>query len=275
MKTANTFVTALRTAGVLLLVGALTACGGDRGDGDASSKKAGAVDSGLIVEDVKKGSGEMAANKSAVAMHYTGWLYDDAAEDHKGAEFDSSFKRNKPLEFVLGMGRVIKGWDQGIEGMQVGGKRRLVIPPELGYGERGFGQVIPPNSTLMFDVELVAVASVDMTDHLFGEGAQAGFGQEVTVDYTGWLFDENAVGNKGEKFDSSLDRDQKFSFVLGQGRVISGWEVGVEGMKVGGKRTLVIPPSMAYGARGRQGIPPNSTLVFDIELFDVKGGPAQ
>jgi FKBP-type peptidyl-prolyl cis-trans isomerase len=95
-----------------------------------------------------------------------------------------------------------------------------------------------------------------------GEGQEATPGQTVTVYYTGWFLD-------GEKFDSSLDRGEPYSFPLGQGRVIPGWDEGVAGMRVGGWRRLVIPPELAYGAAGRPGIPPNSTLVFDVELLDL------
>ncbi len=92
-----------------------------------------------------------------VSVHYTGWLYDEAAPDHKGEKFDSSRDRGTPFEFPLGGGRVIKGWDQGVAGMKVGGQRILTIPPEMGYGARGAGGVIPPNATLIFDVELLGV----------------------------------------------------------------------------------------------------------------------
>lgn len=229
---------------------------------------------GLIVEDLAVGDGKEANAGSAVAVHYTGWLYDETQPDNRGAEFDSSLKRNRPFEFVLGQGRVIKGWDLGVAGMKVGGKRRLVIPAELGYGARGSGAKIPPNSTLMFDVELLATDSVTVIEQKIGDGAEALPGTRVSVDYTGWLFDEDSLANKGQQFDSSIDRGQQFSFVLGQGRVITGWEVGVQGMKEGGKRTLIIPASMAYGARGSgNAIPPNATLVFDIELFEVDGSP--
>lgn len=98
-----------------------------------------------------------------------------------------------------------------------------------------------------------------------GEGEEAVAGQTVTVHYSGWFLD-------GEKFDSSVDRGEPFSFSLGEGRVIAGWDEGVAGMRVGGWRRLVIPPAMAYGEAGRPGIPPNSTLVFDVELLDVAGG---
>ncbi|MEW6313251.1 MAG: FKBP-type peptidyl-prolyl cis-trans isomerase [Pseudomonadota bacterium] len=111
----------------------------------------------LIKTDVKTGEGTEAIPGKQVSVHYTGWLYDPAAADKHGAKFDSSRDRGRPFEFPLGAGRVIKGWDQGVAGMKVGGQRTLVIPPELGYGARGAGGVIPPNATLVFDVELLAV----------------------------------------------------------------------------------------------------------------------
>jgi FKBP-type peptidyl-prolyl cis-trans isomerase FkpA len=110
--------------------------------------------SGLQYEDAISGSGATAASGNKVAVHYTGWLYTDGV---KGAKFDSSKDRGQPFSFPLGAGHVIGGWDEGVQGMQVGGTRVLVIPPELGYGARGAGGVIPPNATLMFEVELLSV----------------------------------------------------------------------------------------------------------------------
>ena len=110
--------------------------------------------SGLQYEDTVLGSGAQAAAGQQVSVHYTGWLYDDAV---KGAKFDSSKDRNDPFRFGLGASMVIKGWDEGVQGMKVGGTRMLVIPPELGYGARGAGGVIPPNATLLFEVELLGV----------------------------------------------------------------------------------------------------------------------
>ncbi|HVF63284.1 MAG TPA: FKBP-type peptidyl-prolyl cis-trans isomerase [Casimicrobiaceae bacterium] len=107
--------------------------------------------------DVKQGTGAEAADGKPVLVHYTGWLYDPAAPEGKGTKFDSSRDRGVPFGFFLGGGKVIKGWDQGVVGMKVGGQRQLVIPPSLGYGERGAGGVIPPNATLIFDVELIDV----------------------------------------------------------------------------------------------------------------------
>jgi FKBP-type peptidyl-prolyl cis-trans isomerase len=108
------------------------------------------------ITDVAVGSGNAIAAGSTAVVHYTGWLFDETATDHRGKKFDSSRDRGEPLRFPLGGGRVIKGWDDGVLGMQVGGQRRLVIPPEMGYGAGGTGP-IPPNATLVFDVELLAI----------------------------------------------------------------------------------------------------------------------
>ncbi|MCX7899510.1 MAG: FKBP-type peptidyl-prolyl cis-trans isomerase [Methylocystis sp.] len=109
---------------------------------------------GLKYEDTKVGTGEEATPGKNLSMHYTGWLYNDGK---KGKKFDSSVDRGEPFPFTLGAGQVIAGWDEGVAGMKVGGKRTLIIPPGLGYGARGAGGVIPPNATLMFDVELLGV----------------------------------------------------------------------------------------------------------------------
>ncbi len=112
---------------------------------------------GMTIIDNHIGKGAVAKNGNTVVVHYTGWLYDPTAPENKGQKFDSSVDRGEPFSFMLGAGRVIPGWDEGVAGMQVGSKRTLVIPPELGYGNRGAGRVIPPNATLIFDVELLDV----------------------------------------------------------------------------------------------------------------------
>ncbi|MSP87085.1 MAG: FKBP-type peptidyl-prolyl cis-trans isomerase [Methylotenera sp.] len=115
------------------------------------------------------------------------------------------------------------------------------------------------------------ITELQKIDTQVGTGREAEAGFNVTVHYTGWLFDPAAEGQKGKKFDSSLDRKQPFNFLLGHGQVIQGWDEGFAGMKIGGKRTLVIPSEMGYGARGAGGaIPPNAALIFDVELLDVK-----
>lgn len=108
------------------------------------------TDSGLKYEDLVDGDGDVAAAGQQVVVHYTGWLTD-------GSKFDSSLDRNQPFDFALGRGSVIRGWDEGVQGMKVGGKRKLTIPPQLGYGARGAGGVIPPNATLVFEVELLEI----------------------------------------------------------------------------------------------------------------------
>jgi FKBP-type peptidyl-prolyl cis-trans isomerase FkpA len=119
------------------------------------------------------------------------------------------------------------------------------------------------------DAKVTQLQKIDVKP---GTGAEAAKGQTVVVHYTGWLYDPAAAGQKGRKFDSSRDAQGPFSFSLGAGRVIRGWDEGVAGMKVGGQRTLIIPPDMAYGSRGAGGvIPPDATLIFDVELLEIKG----
>lgn len=120
----------------------------------AQDQGAPVADSGLKITDTVVGTGATPKTGQTCVMHYTGWLYEDGA---KGQKFDSSVDRGQPFEFSIGTGQVIKGWDEGVATMKVGGKRTLVIPASLGYGARGAGGVIPPNATLIFDVELLGV----------------------------------------------------------------------------------------------------------------------
>jgi len=250
---------------------------------------------------------------NAVLVHYTGWLYDPSKPDGKGEKFDSSVGRAAPFGFFIGAGKVIKGWDRGIVGMKTKGKRTLIIPPALAYGETERPR-IPANSTLIFDVELfdivgkrdtstpvsapalpvippaaptvamlaakdplpAAPTQITAIDQAVGQGTAAESGNDVLVHYTGWLYDVTQPEGKGKKFDSSRDRDQLFRFTLGAGRVIKGWDFGVAGMKVKGKRTLIIPADFGYGARGAGGglIPPGATLIFDVELVELPQPPA-
>jgi FKBP-type peptidyl-prolyl cis-trans isomerase FkpA len=128
-----------------------------------------------------------------------------------------------------------------------------------------------PNSTKGTAVMSESITELQKIDTKIGTGREAESGFNVTVHYTGWLYDPKAEDKKGVKFDSSVDRGQPFNFFLGGGQVIQGWDEGFAGMKIGGKRTLIIPPEMGYGARGAGGvIPPNATLIFVVELLDVK-----
>ena len=107
--------------------------------------------------DVREGKGREAEKGLNISVHYSGWIYDDSKSDKKGSKFDSSKDRGEPFNFVLGVGQVIKGWDEGFTGMKVGGTRTLIIPADMGYGSRGAGSVIPPNANLIFDVELLGI----------------------------------------------------------------------------------------------------------------------
>jgi len=131
---------------VTMLAIALVGCAGGASDESGSTRE---VD-GMVIEDIVVGDGAQATKGKLISVHYTGTLED-------GTKFDSSLDRGSPFEFVLGAGQVIQGWDEGFDGMKVGGKRKLVIPPEMGYGEYGAGGIIPPNATLIFDVELLDV----------------------------------------------------------------------------------------------------------------------
>ena len=136
------------------VAGVLVGCG--EKPNNTAAAPASAV-STLESTDLAHGAGAAVAAGQTAVVQYTGWLYEPSAPDHKGKEFDSSLKSGTPFRFQLGAGQVIKGWDQGVVGMQIGGKRRLVIPAELAYGDRGAGDDIPPGATLVFDVDLVGI----------------------------------------------------------------------------------------------------------------------
>jgi FKBP-type peptidyl-prolyl cis-trans isomerase len=145
----------------------------------------------------------------------------------------------------------------------------LLVTVACGQGDQGATAQKDQASTGVSDVS--SITALQSTDVVAGTGAEATGGKTVSVHYTGWLYNPTAPDHHGNKFDSSRDRNEPFSFLLGGGQVIQGWDQGVAGMKVGGKRTLVIPPAMGYGARGAGGvIPPNAVLVFDVELLGVR-----
>ncbi len=236
------------------------------------------TESGLHYTEIERGDGPAPEPGDIVTIHYIAWLED-------GTELDNSYDTGQPASFILGQEMVIKGWDEGIAMMKQGGKAELVVPPELALGETGSGDgMVPPNATLVFEIELISVqggapeapTTVEEADYMttdsglkyhdfvVGEGASPETGQSVTVHYTGWLED-------GTKFDSSLDRGQPFTFTIGMGQVIAGWDEGVATMKVGGKRQLVIPSELGYGEQGAGSvIPPNATLIFEVELLGVR-----
>jgi len=233
--------------------------------------------SGLQYYDLTLGDGAEAVAKDTVSTHFTMWVKTDT-----GYDFIVTSADNTPVRFVVGRGdAVFPGWEEGVTGMKVGGKRFLVVPPELGLGEQGNGE-IPPNATLVLEIQLVEVieprvaTKIDEKDYTTtasglkysdlkaGTGETPTAGQTVVVHYTGWLED-------GTQFDSSVDRGEPFTFPIGQGSVIPGWDEGVATMKVGGKRQLVIPAALAYGEAGSGSvIPPNATLIFEVELLEIQ-----
>jgi peptidylprolyl isomerase len=266
--------TALATAALLFLVASIQARvpdprQADREDGKRMKK----TESGLQYRDIKEGTGEPPATGQTCAVHYTGWLWENGA---KGKKFDSSVDRGQTFSFHVGEREVIKGWDEGVATMKAGGKRELLIPADLAYGARGAGGVIPPNATLLFEVELVELrekwekteSGLAFMDTKEGTGAAPRTGQTCTVHYTGWLWQNNS---RGKKFDSSVDRRQPFSFRVNQGEVIKGWDEGVLSMKVGGKRRMLVPANLGYGDDGSAPvIPPGATLLFEVELLKIR-----
>jgi peptidylprolyl isomerase len=234
--------------------------------------------SGLQYYDLSAGSGAEAAKNSTVTTSFTLWV-----KTASGYDYVVSSEGSEPISFVVGrLDRVFPGWDEGVIGMKVDGKRMLVIPPDLGLGAQGSGDIIPPNATLVMEIQLVSTrdpqvaTKVDEKDYTttasglkyydlkVGTGDSPTTGKTVVVNYTGWLQD-------GTQFDSSLDSGQPFSFTLGQGNVIPGWDEGVATMKPGGKRQLVIPAALGYGDTGAGTmIPPGATLIFEVELISIK-----
>jgi FKBP-type peptidyl-prolyl cis-trans isomerase FkpA len=147
-----------RAAIIAVVIAGATSCVSEDASKDVSEDNMGQSNiTEMIKTDDAAGSGNEAVAGRKVTVHYTGWLYDQSTADHKGKKFDSSRDRGEPFTFKLGAGEVIRGWDEGVAGMKVGGKRTLTIPPDYGYGARGAGGVIPPNATLVFDVELLDV----------------------------------------------------------------------------------------------------------------------
>lgn len=216
--------------------------------------------------DVVIGKGPEVTNGDMVFMTYTGKL-------KNGTTFDSNAKPTaNPYSFTLGAGSVIKGWDEGIVGMKVGGKRKLEVPARLAYGSSSPpGSTIPPNSDLYFDVELLDVVKkgeeniYDKTDLKQGSGPAVANGDTVTIHYVGTLANDR-------RFDSTLERKKPETFKLGNGDVIKGLEAGLIGMKPGGKRRLRIPPGIGYGSYGLGAVPPGSITIFEVELLKVKKG---
>ncbi len=229
----------------------------------------------LVIEDVTAGTGEEALVGDLLEVKYVGALLDD------GSEFDASWNRGQTFFIPIGVGAVIPGWDQGIVGMREGGRRLLIIPPELAYGSAGAGSAIPPNAALVFVVDLIEVVdlpmpqipdtteiggSLEVEDLAEGSGEVVESGDTVSVHYLGTLTD-------GTVFDSSWSRGRPFTTQIGVGMVIQGWDQGIVGMREGGRRLLKIPSDLAYGeaGSGSGSIGPNTPLLFVVDLLRIQG----
>jgi peptidylprolyl isomerase len=230
--------------------------------------------SGLQFAILEQGDGEAAAAGDIVRVDYRGLLGD-------GTMFDTS-EGGEPIRFPLGQGAVIPGWDEGISLLNEGGRALLVIPPDLGYGAAGSGGVIPPNATLYFEVELVEVLEggpdepVDVAEGDYetlesglqvyvideGDGETPADGQPVRVDYTAWLGD-------GTRLDSSLDTGEPLVFAVGAEQIFAGMSEAVSTMRVGGQSQFIIPPELAFGAEGAGMIPPDTALIFLVDLLEL------
>ena len=247
--------------------------------------------SGLKYLDEKKGEGREAKLDNLLAVNYRAWvihdstnLYDDWTTDTTKFPYlvGDSYARKQVIKFDLGENGFINGLDEGIIGMKVGGKRTIIIPSNLAYGKQGMGP-IPPNSDLKVVVELLDVkeriitrmwdvdpAKMKTTASGLkyaiikkGEGEFPTDGNAVMIHYTGYLADSI-------KFDSSVERDEPLEFIVGSKQIIDGLDEGVRLLRKGGKARLILPPSLAYGNIAIPKIPANSTLIFDVELLDVK-----
>jgi len=258
--------------------------------------------SGLYYIETAPGKGAKPDSGMWISAHFTVSLID-------GKPIYSTRDRGETKEFEYGFSQDTPGFDEGISKMSEGAKATFIVPSKIGFGENGRGSLVPPYATVVYDVEIVDIMSkadhekkmadkkkaedqkketakkqetelmkkymteknitakptasgLVYVEKIKGTGARATAGKKVKVHYTGTLLD-------GTKFDSSRDRNQPFEFTLGQGQVIKGWDEGIALMNVGGKATLIIPSSIAYGDRDMGKIPPYSTLVFDVELLEV------
>ncbi|MBC8065586.1 MAG: FKBP-type peptidyl-prolyl cis-trans isomerase [Chlorobia bacterium] len=223
----------------------------------------------LKIEDIEPGKGEGAKEGDTLAMLYRGQLVDGSVFD---GNMDGEFKAmpdKDPFSLNLGMGMVIPGWDKGLIGIKVGGLRKLSIPASMAYGPQAQAK-IPANSDLIFNVRCLDIVRrgeesvIDIKDTKAGTGAEVKKGDKVTIHYVGKLLND-------KEFDSSRKANKPFSFTVGAGEVVPGFDKGVIGMRKGGVRMLRIPPGAAYGANPAGAIPPNSVLKFEMELLQING----
>lgn len=231
---------------------------------------------GLIYYVVDRGKGRAIKSGDNAYVHYTGFLSD-------GSIFDTSRKKGEAVRITVGGNQVIKGWDMGLQLMHDGAKFRLVIPPALAYGETGYKNIVPPNQTIMLDIEvvkstpeikiskwnaekrdtMVTVSGLKYIVFNDGEGDLISPQSIIEVNYSGYFQD-------GTLFDSSVKREEPIKVPVGAGLVIEGWDEGMQLMRKGARFQFIIPPQLAYGSEGAPPqIPADATLIFDIEVLNI------
>ncbi|WP_229259970.1 FKBP-type peptidyl-prolyl cis-trans isomerase [Duganella aquatilis] len=266
----------------------LTACGGG---GDKTPITPVVVQPAYKLTETATGTGRAAAAGDLVTFKYTGYLYDSTKSDFKGAKIESSVDLGSTYTATVGVGAMLAGWDQSLLGMQAGTKRTAILPANLAYGANtreaqtinGITYAaITANAPLVYDFEMVFVSPqvtipnqpaptvLTTTDLVVGTGTAVVNGQTVTVRYTGWLYDGTRSNFKGTSFDNNQSATTPLTVAVGGTGTITGFNTGIIGMKVGGTRTVIIPPALGYGAVAQTSIPANSTLVFDITLISIQ-----
>ncbi len=236
------------------------------------------TETGLKVIDVLEGHGGLPEKGDIVSIRYTGWYLD-------GKQFDSTEKLGGPMKARIGKEELLPGLDEGVSSMRKGGKRILILPPDLAFGKEGRPGVVPPNAWVKFEVELVDIqpgpapilpwndagreivatlTGLQFVDFEMGQGDFPELSNTVVVQYTGFLDD-------GTLFDSTYYQGGPVEFELSEKSIIPGLVEGLLSMQPGGKRKLIIPPFLGFGSKGfGKAIPPNATLIYDVELLEVK-----
>ena len=261
----------MRTLVVLVILGLLApSLGCDRRDSWTT-------ESGLQVTEVVEGEGDLPDKGDILKIRYTGWYLD-------GEQFDTTDKLDGPAAVRIGKGNLLPGLEEGVATMRKGGKRILVLPPALAFGEEGRPGVVPPGKWVKFEVELVDIepgpppilpwndagmeivttdTGLQIVDFEVGQGDYPKIGDSVVVHYAGFLDD-------GTLFDTTYYSNAPMEFVLTADALIPGWTEALLTMREGGKRKIIVPPFLGYGAKGfGKAVPPNATLVFDIELLEI------
>ncbi|MFT7776275.1 FKBP-type peptidyl-prolyl cis-trans isomerase [Roseateles sp.] len=267
-----------RRSALLLALSAslgLAACGGGGGDAGTPVNQDPNGWSGvtaLKTTDTVVGTGTAIETGKLASVAYTGWIYDARVADTKGTKIDSNVDA-APLSFVVGSNALISGFEQGVVGMKPGGKRTVTMPASMAYGSAGKAPSVPANAALVFDIVMdpngwTGVTALKTQDTVAGAGASADAGKNVTVTYTLWLYDARIASTKGLQIENNT---AGYTFKLGAGSVIAGFDQGISGMKQGGKRTITIPASLGYGngGDGSGKIPGGAVLVFDVQLTAV------